>query len=147
MIQLNWGSFGILDALLILNIFYEKCSHSYVPITEKGYWQVTAAVNLPLNLKGCGFGAWKWKLKWEFIWCIGWIAPATNLNLSHNLFTGMFPVILFSLQNLEVLDLNDNHFSGSMTAAVNLPLIRYFYVSFNLLEGTVDATICANAEY
>ncbi|RZC72557.1 hypothetical protein C5167_048039 [Papaver somniferum] len=87
-IQLNWGSFGILDALLILNIFYEKCSHSYVPITEKGYWQVTAAVNLPLNLKGCGFGAWKWKLKWEFIWCIGWIAPATNLNLSHNFFTG-----------------------------------------------------------
>ncbi|KAI3848030.1 hypothetical protein MKW92_003664, partial [Papaver armeniacum] len=91
--------------LLILNIFYEKCSHSYVPITEKGYWQVTTAVNLPLNFKGCGFGAWKWKLKWEFI----------------------------CLQNLEVLDLSDNHFSGSMTAAVNLPLIRYFDVSFNLL--------------
>ncbi|RWR92883.1 phytosulfokine receptor 1 [Cinnamomum micranthum f. kanehirae] len=90
------------------------------------------------------------------------------LNLSRNSLEGALPSELFSLQRLEVLDLSYNGFSGSIPVDADLPSIRvfnisgnsftgkqpllvrstnltHFIISYNLLSGYVDTSICSNS--
>ncbi|KAA8529939.1 hypothetical protein F0562_034457 [Nyssa sinensis] len=53
---------------------------------------------------------------------------------------------LFQLENLEILDLSSNDFSGFLPMEVNLPSIRFLDISRNSLLGSINGNICATAK-
>ncbi|KAL2564926.1 hypothetical protein GLYMA_19G100700v4 [Glycine max] len=73
------------------------------------------------------------------------------LNLSDNLFTGSLPNTLFHLQNLEVMDLSNNHFEGPINTAIcsSLPQLRVIKLSGNLFSGKIPGNLgnCSSLQH
>ncbi|GJZ24771.1 leucine-rich repeat receptor-like protein kinase TDR [Tanacetum coccineum] len=66
-----------------------------------------------------------------------------ELNLSHNAFSGEFPIGVFNLSNLELLDISRNNFSGvfpfGVSKLVNLAVLDAFSNSFS---GSLPLDVC-----
>ncbi|KAE8648301.1 phytosulfokine receptor 1-like [Cucumis sativus] len=73
---------------------------------------------------------------------LGDLVQLKTLNLSDNFFTNSFPSNLFSLQNLEVVDLSSNNFYGYAPLNITSPSITFLDISKNKLIGEVDPGFC-----
>ncbi|KAK7395974.1 hypothetical protein VNO78_16623 [Psophocarpus tetragonolobus] len=73
------------------------------------------------------------------------------LNLSHNFFTGSLPHNLFHLQNLEVMDFGNNHLEGPINTAIcsSLPRLQVFKLSNNFFSGKIPENLgnCSSLKY
>uniref|UniRef100_A0A0A0KLM1 Uncharacterized protein n=1 Tax=Cucumis sativus TaxID=3659 RepID=A0A0A0KLM1_CUCSA len=74
---------------------------------------------------------------------LGDLVQLKTLNLSDNFFTNSFPSNLFSLQNLEVVDLSSNNFYGYAPLNITSPSITFLDISKNKLIGEVDPDLFA----
>ncbi|XP_071721936.1 probable LRR receptor-like serine/threonine-protein kinase RFK1 [Rutidosis leptorrhynchoides] len=54
---------------------------------------------------------------------------------------GQIPTYIWKLQNLELLDLSFNKLTGQIPATINLKLIRFIFLTENLLTGSVPDSI------
>ncbi|KAK8526129.1 hypothetical protein V6N13_017191 [Hibiscus sabdariffa] len=68
-----------------------------------------------------------------------------TLNLSRNFLKDSLPPSLFHMPNLELLDLSNNDFSGSIPESINLPSIQSFEISSNGFNGSLPSHICVNS--
>ncbi|KAF8029486.1 hypothetical protein BT93_E2020 [Corymbia citriodora subsp. variegata] len=55
--------------------------------------------------------------------------------------SGQIPAYMWKLQNLELLDLSFNKLTGQIPATINLKLIRFIFLTGNLLTGSVPDSI------
>lgn len=76
---------------------------------------------------------------------LGKLDQLRTLNLSHNFFHNTLPYSLFHLQNLELLDVSSNDFSGSIPETIDLPSIKFIDMSQNSLNGSIPGGICINS--
>ncbi|XP_061358296.1 phytosulfokine receptor 1-like [Gastrolobium bilobum] len=63
------------------------------------------------------------------------------LNLSQNFLSDFVPDKLFHLQNLEVIDLSNNYFEGSINAAICTSLSQHLSIDGNDLSGSIPESI------
>ncbi|KAA0067565.1 phytosulfokine receptor 1-like [Cucumis melo var. makuwa] len=73
---------------------------------------------------------------------LGDLVQLKTLNLSVNLLTNSFSPNLFSLQNLEVVDLSSNDFYGYAPFNITSPSITFLDISKNNFIGEVDPGFC-----
>ncbi|GMY18012.1 phytosulfokine receptor 1 [Fagus crenata] len=76
---------------------------------------------------------------------LGKLDQLRTLNLSHNFLHNTLPYSLFHLQNLELLDVSSNDFSGSIPETIDLPSIKFIDMSQNSLNGSIPGGICINS--
>ncbi|KAA0067566.1 phytosulfokine receptor 1-like [Cucumis melo var. makuwa] len=82
------------------------------------------------------------KLRGNVSESLGDLVQLKTLNLSDNFLTNSFPSNLFSLQNLEVVDLSSNDFYGYAPFNITSPSITFLDISKNKLIGEVDPGFC-----
>ena len=67
-----------------------------------------------------------------------------ELDLSHNLLTGVIPYQIGDLIYLEHLDLSGNQFSGAIPSEIRkfTPSLRWLFLNDNQLAGIIPEDIC-----
>ncbi|XP_076906573.1 uncharacterized protein LOC143562730 [Bidens hawaiensis] len=74
------------------------------------------------------------------------LTELTDLNISHNSFSGPLPVQIFNLTNLKSLDISHNNFSGVFPLEhLNLHKLEVLDAFSNSFTGPLPSGVCVNA--